>query len=228
MAGRTMHAVLVKRTNPRWLDWYGHWWVELGQESYGWWPDRRPVGVVAALRGVAGRLNGVGGVPGGSSTRDPRHGEPADHAFHPEVLDGRSDDEVVAVVRTYAASHGGEWRLSWSGQSGNCRTFQYGLLTAAGLSEPSGYQHTRGGCPFVTCTRRVTASVRAAMRQPKPASDVPLNTRQGITDGTCRRLARHAVVLFTTMGDVMTEILGRSRPGGACSLDRAARRCRAG
>lgn len=38
MARRAVQAILVTRTNPRWLDWYGHWWVELGEESHGWWP----------------------------------------------------------------------------------------------------------------------------------------------------------------------------------------------
>ena len=160
---RRVQAILVKRTNPRWLDWYGHWWVELGEESYGWWPDRRPVGLVAALGGVPGRLNGVGGVAGGSSTRDPRHGQPADHAFPPEV-DGWSDEEAVAAVRTYAAAHRGVWRLWRSGRGANCRTFQYGLLAAAGLSEPPGYGHTHGGCPFLGLTRRLVAPVLEATR----------------------------------------------------------------
>lgn len=31
---------------------YGHWWLEVdGGESYGWWPDRMPVGVLKAVRG---------------------------------------------------------------------------------------------------------------------------------------------------------------------------------
>ncbi|MEO7517378.1 MAG: hypothetical protein ABIY58_01330 [Acidimicrobiales bacterium] len=79
-----MTRVVVKRNNPWLIDVYGHWWVEIdGVESYGWWPATRPVSIPKALRGVAGALNGVGGAGGPSPTVDPRHGDPADHAFHP-------------------------------------------------------------------------------------------------------------------------------------------------
>ena len=155
MTGRAVRSILVKRTNPRWVDWYGHWWVEVGDESYGWWPDRRPLGVVAALTGVPGRLNGIGVCPGGSPSRDPRHGELADHAFHPVVVDERSDDEVATVIREFAARHRGEWRWSPGRLSSNCRTFQEALLSAAGLSEPPGYGHTHGACPLLAPARRL-------------------------------------------------------------------------
>ena len=202
MAGRTVQAVLVKRTNPRWLDWYGHWWVELGEESYGWWPERRPVSLVAALRGVSGRLNGLGGIPGGSSSRDPRHGEPADHAFHPEVDLGRSDEEVAAAVRAFAAGHRGQWRLWWAGPGGNCRAFQHDLLAAAGLWEPPGYGHTHGGCPFLALARRVVAPVLKTTRghQARTVSSRCRRPAGLLTGGGCRRWARHAVVLAETTG----------------------------
>ena len=38
---------------------YGHWWVERGEESYGWWPSRG-VGFLRAITGVPGVLNGIG------------------------------------------------------------------------------------------------------------------------------------------------------------------------
>lgn len=164
MAGRAVLSILVKRTNPRWVDWYGHWWVELGEESYGWWPDRRPIGAVAALRGVPGRLNGVGVCAGGSPSRDPRHGELADHAFHPVTVDQRSDDEIAAVIREFAARHRGEWRWSPRGSAGNCRAFQVGLLSAAGLSEPPGYLHSHGACPLLAPARRLVGCRRARVK----------------------------------------------------------------
>lgn len=173
MGVRTVHAVMVKRTNPNWVDWYGHWWVELGDESYGWWPCR-PVGAIAAVRGVRGRLNGVGVRPGGTPTRDPRHGELADHAFHPEAAAGRSDDEVAAVLRAFAAGHKGEWRWSRAGGSGNCRTFQRSLLAAAGLSEPLGYRHSHGGCPLLGAARRGLRWARRERSAPVRACSTPL------------------------------------------------------
>jgi len=168
VAGRAVRSILVKRTNPRWVDLYGHWWVELGEESYGWWPDRRPLGVVAALTGVPGRLNGIGVCPGASPSRDPRHGELADHAFHPVVIDQRSDDAVAAAIREFAARHRGEWRWSPGRRSSNCRTFQEGLLIAAGLSEPPGYGHTYGACPVLAPARRLIGRPAGPPASPPP------------------------------------------------------------
>lgn len=39
-------------------DAYGHWWVELGNESYGWWPAKG-VDLLSTLTGVPGYLNGI-------------------------------------------------------------------------------------------------------------------------------------------------------------------------
>jgi len=56
---------------------YGHWWTELiGGESYGWWPDRQ-VGLLETVGGVPGDLNGQNAF-GGTSTRDPYHGQTAE------------------------------------------------------------------------------------------------------------------------------------------------------
>lgn len=150
-----MARVVVKRNNPTLLDVYGHWWVEIDEvESYGWWPAVRPVPVAKAIRGVPGALNGVGGPHGGSPTIDPRHGELADHAFHPATRGDRSDDQIVAAIRRFAATFDGGWR--WSIRpTVNCRSFQADLLTAAGLVVPDGYAHSAGaGCPFLATPRR--------------------------------------------------------------------------
>ncbi len=85
---------------------------------------------------------------------DPRHGELADHAFHP-VSDGdRTDGAVIAAIRRFATTFGGGWR--WSIRpTVNCRSFQTDLLAAAGLAVPDGYAHTAGaGCPFLQSPRR--------------------------------------------------------------------------
>jgi len=147
--------MVVKRNNPSLLDVYGHWWVEIdGVESYGWWPAARPLSIPKALRGVAGVLNGMGGPGGGRPTVDPRHGELADHAFHPVTCAGRTDGEIVAAVRAFATAYTGGWR--WSTKpTVNCRSFQGDLLAAAGLVVPDGYGHTAAaGCPFLAPPRR--------------------------------------------------------------------------
>ena len=151
---RRVTRVVVKRNNPRLIDPYGHWWVEIdGVESYGWWPAVRPVSIGSALRGVPGVLNGLGGPAGGSPIVDPRHGEPPDHAFHPVTSFDRADEEVIAAVRRFAATFEGGWRWSFR-PTVNCRSFQADLLAAAGLAVPDGYGHTGGGCPFLAPLRR--------------------------------------------------------------------------
>ncbi len=164
-----MERVVVKRNNPRLFDVYGHWWIEIdGEESYGWWPSIRPVGIVRGLRGVRGVLNGQGANPDATATRDPHHGELADHVFHPVRTHTCSDEAVVRDLRRFATTFNGEWR--WSTRpTVNCRSFQLDLLAAAGLTEPAGYEHTRGdGCPFLAPIRRTVGSV-ATTGPPIPA-----------------------------------------------------------
>lgn len=152
---RAVTRIVVKRNNPTLLDTYGHWWVEIDDvESYGWWPAVRPVGITRALRGVPGVLNAIGGPEGGGPTVDPRHGELADHAFHPLTDGHRTDGEVIAAIRRFATTFDGGWRWSLR-PTVNCRSFQTDLLTAAGLAVPDGYAHTAGaGCPFLQGPRR--------------------------------------------------------------------------
>ena len=58
-----------------------------------------------------------------SLTLDPRHGELADHAFHPVNRGDRSDDQIVAAIRGFAATFEGGWRCSIR-PTVNCRSFQ--------------------------------------------------------------------------------------------------------
>lgn len=46
------------KTNYPQGDYYGHWWVEFGGESYGWWP-KKPVGFIETFLGVEGEINGI-------------------------------------------------------------------------------------------------------------------------------------------------------------------------
>lgn len=158
-APRTLLGVTVKRDNPQWLDLYGHWWVEAGERSWGWWPREIPVGVRQLARGTDGVLNGTGLVGRrGTWQRDPQHGRRAAHCFHPVLVEPISDEEVVARLQAHADGYCGEWRWTWTRRSvhATCRTFQDGLLAAAGLTETLQDLPSRGsGCPFLYPPRTV-------------------------------------------------------------------------
>ena len=159
-APRTLLFVTVKRDNPSWRSLYGHWWVEIDDDrSYGWWPGTVPLRARDLLYGTNGVLNGIGLLGlGGSGDRDPNHGQPAVHAFHPVLVDPVSDDEVRARLSSFAYGYRSRWRWHWSQRrsSGTCRSFQDELLAAAGLREGVEQLHTRGsGCPFLYQPRRL-------------------------------------------------------------------------
>lgn len=188
-APRTLLFVTVKRDNTSWRSLYGHWWVEVDDiRSYGWWPTTVPLRARDVLRGTAGVLNGVG-ILGlhGDWDRDPNHGQPAVHAFHPVLVRPLTDDDVRARLAGFARTYGSRWRWHWSARrsSGTCRSFQDELLGAAGLREPHGLLHTRGsGCPFLYQPRRVWGSVMDAVdellrRLPPPPSPRQDATRAG-------------------------------------------------
>lgn len=152
-APRTLLYVTVKRDNPGWRDLYGHWWLEIGDESYGWWPRSVPLGVRELLTGTTGVLNGMGLLGrSGSWHRDAQHGQAAAHAFHPVLTAPVSDDDVHERVRRFAHGYAGGWRWSWTSRRRHdtCRSFQDELLRAAALQEGLEQLASRGsGCPFL-------------------------------------------------------------------------------
>jgi ubiquinone/menaquinone biosynthesis C-methylase UbiE len=158
-APRTLLTVTVKRDNPHWFDLYGHWWVEAGERSWGWWPREIPVGVRQLAQGTEGVLNETGLVGRrGTWQRDPQHGRHAAHAFHPVLVEPIPEAEVVARLQAYADGYRGEWRWAWTRRSAHdtCRTFQDGLLAAGGLTETLADLPSRGsGCPFLYPPRTV-------------------------------------------------------------------------
>jgi hypothetical protein len=172
--------VTVKRNTPLACRSFGHWWIEVDdEESYGWWPARLPVRFRDALRGVPGVLNGVGVTDDGTATRDPNHGQLADHEFHPVLMTPRTDDAVREAIRCFATSFSGEWR--WSTRpTMNCRLFQLELFDAVGLVDGTGNYRTRGaGCPALAPARRAAARLDGQRRWPRnlptpgrPATDV--------------------------------------------------------
>ena len=158
-APRSLLYVKIKRDNTSWRILYGHWWLELGDdESYGWWPATIPLRARDLVLGTDGVLNGVGllGMKG-SWSRDPNHGQPAVHAFHPVLQVVKSDEQVSQDIRRFARAYRTRWRWHWSSRhhAGTCRGFQDDLFTAVGLSDGDGQLHTRGsGCPFMYQARR--------------------------------------------------------------------------
>ncbi len=161
---RVLPYVVVKRSSPRLGDTYGHWWVEIdAAESYGWWPQRG-LRLRDYVFGTVGTLNGLGGkIRGGTLTTDPHHLDRAEHSFHPTLVARKSDRRVRAELRRFALGYTGEWRWSPRARPGdkNCRSFQLGLLEAAGLSD-NDHLFTRGrGCPFLYPFRRARRRLRA-------------------------------------------------------------------
>ena len=113
---------------------WGHWWIELGEESYGWWPSRKIADIKTAIMGVPGDLNGQKTF-GGKPTKDPHHGKTADEVFHPQrqesgtmkygVAKGKecnctTENDAKDCIRKFAKSYSGEWR--WPDKT--CHTFQ--------------------------------------------------------------------------------------------------------
>ena len=158
-APRTLLYVTVKRDNTSWRALYGHWWLEVdGRESYGWWPAAVPLRVRDLLLGTGGVLNGVGLLTlAGTWFRDPYHGQPSAHRFHPVLHLVKSDEQVRRDVRRFAHAYRTRWRWHWSPArtAGTCRGFQDDLFAAVGLAEGIDQLHTRGsGCPFLYPFRR--------------------------------------------------------------------------
>lgn len=158
-APRSLLYMTVKRNNTSWRALYGHWWVELDDaESYGWWPVSVPLRLRDLVRGTDGVLNGVGllGMKG-SWSRDPNHGQPAVHAFHPVLQVVKSDEQVRHEIGRFARAYRTRWRWHWSlrRHAGTCRGFQDDLFAAVGLTDGDGQLHTRGsGCPLMYQVRR--------------------------------------------------------------------------
>lgn len=192
-APRSLLFVTVKRDNPSWRDPYGHWWLEVGDRSYGWWPRAIPVGLRGLLEGTPGVLNGMGVLHhSGTWDRDPQHGWASAHSFHPVLTLPLSDSEVRARIRACAHDYAGGW--SWSQRAGaarhSCHSFQDALMDSAGLQDGSSQLASRGsGCPFLYRPRTLwwwlqdrSADVRRHLDDLRPAAvalpaphDLPLH-----------------------------------------------------
>ena len=162
---RIVECITIKRNVPLLGRSYGHWWIELDDESYGWWPDATPLRLRDVFGGTRGVLNGG---PDGdtASRRDPNHGLVADYAFHPVLITAKSDDQLRVEIRAFAQTFRGGWR--WSTRpTMNCRVFQLALFDAVGLVDGTGNYHTRGdGCPAMAPMRRAVARLTGKRRWP--------------------------------------------------------------
>jgi hypothetical protein len=136
-AGDVCNLITIKRKNIHLLgeDKYGHWWIELGTDSYGWWP-KYPVGFRGTFTGVEGELNGQTSF-GGTPERDAHHGDPAEETFHPRISSSeeckcKTCEEAVNCIRDFAGGYSGSW--SWPiGQ--NCRSFQESATSSCCLTK---------------------------------------------------------------------------------------------
>ncbi len=151
MPARVVTSFVVKRSNPRLLSPYGHWWLEIARrESYGWWPDR-PLRLRHWVTGTGGQLNGLWLNPRATATRDAMHRVPADHRFHPISITAKTDQQLREEVRAFAQSYRGGWCWHWPWsrrQTQNCRIFQDELFASVGLIDGPGQAPSRGaGCP---------------------------------------------------------------------------------
>jgi RHS repeat-associated protein len=112
-------------------DKYGHWWVEIGSESYGWWP-KYGVGISDTILGVAGELNGQTSFAG-TPTKDPHHGDRSlgVDVFKLYTKGGKSTMGVISSIKNYASSYSGNW--SWPGGQ-NCHSFQDKFINKLNLT----------------------------------------------------------------------------------------------
>ena len=132
--------ITIKRNNISLLnknDKYGHWWTEIGgNESYGWWPKKKPVRPGDVLGGTGGELNGTTYF-GGTPTQDPHQiiGDSGEDSFHPFVKDEEcvenECEKAAECIRKFANSYSGGW--AWPYRQ-NCHTFQEGAMHQCGLS----------------------------------------------------------------------------------------------
>jgi len=109
-------------------------------------------------------LNGTWFNAHASPTRDALHRVPADHRFHPVLIADKTDEQLRADIRAFAAAYAREWswRWPWSRRPArNCRTFQLELFHAVGIAEQPEMLHTHGsGCPVLFPVRRRVARWR--------------------------------------------------------------------
>jgi RHS repeat-associated protein len=169
--GETIYSITIKKKDVLWWaiiysdflkkdidgdkDTYGHWWIEIGKESYGWWPKQNLSSIIETIIGVEGTLNGVG-VFNGTATTDPHHGDKGDIEFNPKVDFGGfvglwqnrtikygakkdhkckclDEKDIIDGVKDFAKNFKGKWSYPIGP---NCHTFVSDALEGNCLKEP--------------------------------------------------------------------------------------------
>lgn len=144
----TFQTITMKRKHVIWKDvfrdafgmaprnngYYGHWWIEIGSESYGWWPETDP--------SFSETIFGTPGVLNAGQENDPHAGDKADESFHPRRASGGqleygpakkgkckcvTEEDVANCIRAFAAQYSGKWSYP-VGQ--NCHSFQAEAMSA--------------------------------------------------------------------------------------------------
>ena len=108
-----------------------HHWIEIGDESYGWWPSRLAEGDedrILGWTGVPGSLNGTTLGRGGTATRDPHHGGAARRFA---VTGTTSAETAAAALRTFARGFTGDY--TWNPLGTDCHEFVQLALGSAQL-----------------------------------------------------------------------------------------------
>ena len=116
-----------------------HHWIEIGDESYGWWPSRLAEGDedrILGWTGVPGVLNGTTLGRGGTATRDPHHGDAARRFTVTGAPSAYSDPAAAAqtaatALRTFALGFSGDY--TWNPFGTDCHEFVQLALGAAEL-----------------------------------------------------------------------------------------------
>lgn len=126
---------------------YGHWWIEMGSESYGWWP-KGTVNFFQTVISVPGILNA-------GQARDPHHGDTPNTSFNPQraTFSGynfwsndqlqygpdpkpcckkATESQIKNCIRSFATSYKGRWSYPWGP---NCHTFVNDAMSACCLEK---------------------------------------------------------------------------------------------
>jgi hypothetical protein len=120
--------VTVARAEPGEEGKYGHYWIEDGSESYGYWPNTS-LSPENAILGVPRDVNGVTAF-GGSSTRDPEHGKAKQSQKNKLLGPKGGKEDFNSQLKSHAQSYKNTTYAIPFGNS--CHTFQKDFLRKNG------------------------------------------------------------------------------------------------
>lgn len=120
-----------------------HHWIEMGDESYGWWPRSLENPAGTGIWGAPGVLNGTS-LPDsrGTPTHDPHHGDPARRfpvegrtSVYGGVEPAEAGRRAAATIRQFARTFSGNY--SWTSSGTDCQEFVQMALGHAHLVRSS-------------------------------------------------------------------------------------------